>query len=415
MDPTMNSIQHKAALLMKLEKMKSKTRVALDKLEAGAKKKFIEIENDGYKPISFSLNQVRNLPELTHVKAESAIAALKNKGREFSRDEDKATRPWCFTLQDIRLIYDEAGIPTFKQRLESAGRYDGASVMGVINLKGGVGKSTTTTTLGAGLVHSTNLLPYRMKVLFVDLDPQGSISVAFGYKGIGLVQQNSAIDAIRGQVSKETLMSWIQPTSSDGLYILPASRTDAFFSIKAADYAKKSGVDETQLLERFVIEPLRNEFDAILIDCGPHLDSTLLNITECADSIIIPAGLDPLEFDSTLKFVDGLYDLYEMVPSPRLNFENLKFIASKYDETNPIHIDNYRLMMMTYPGQVLAARMANLRAFNSVFDDKQTVYTAQPKFYPGDPRALKLRKAVSVADQVVTEVFSSMLNGVEPK
>ncbi len=68
-------------------------------------------------------------------------------------------------------------------------------------------------------------------------------------------------------------------------------------------------------------------------------------------------------------------------------------------------------MMMTWPGQVLSARMSQLRAFGTVFDDQQTVYTAQPKFYAGDTRSLK--RAQLVADQVVTEVFSSLLNGTE--
>jgi cellulose biosynthesis protein BcsQ len=411
MEPTITEVKRKSALMVKLERMKQRTRNTINVIAKGAADKHSNNINNGYQPVTYTLNQVRKLPELTHVRAESAIAELKNKGMCFARDEDKETRPWSFTLADVRAIYKEAGVPSFKQRLESTGRYAGATVMGYINLKGGVGKTTTSSTISSGFVHSRNLLPHQLRVLIIDMDPQGSISVAFGYKGIGLVDQHSAVDAIREQVSKETLQSWIKPTSSAGLYILPASRADAFFSIKAPMLANKVGINTADLLSKYIIDPLRYDYDVIIIDCGPHLDASLLNVIECADSIVIPTGLDPVEFDSTLKFVDALYDLYEMVPTPRLAFEQLKFIATKYDDTNPIHVDNYQLMMMTWPGQVLSTRMSQLRAFGTVFDDQQTVYTAQPKFYAGDTRSLK--RAQLVADQVVTEVFSSLLNGTE--
>ena len=400
-------VSTKETLMQGLEQLRLGARRGLAAIE----KKQVLTSQTNILPVTFTFNDVKKLPGMNQQRTESALAALRAKGMEFKRDESKQPSPYSFSLADVRSIYQEAGIQSNRQRLEQMGRWNGASVVAALSLKGGVGKSTTAATLASGFIHARNLIAQQMRICIIDLDPQASLSVAFGYKGLGLKEQHSAVEAIMTQASPDTLRQWVKPTASEGLYILPASSADSFFSLHAYRFADKTGINVTELLSKFVIEPLKNDFDLIIIDCGPHLDAALLNAMQCSHSMLIPVGLDPLEFDSTLKFVDRMYDLYDTIPSPILDPERIKFIATKQDASNQIHLDNYQIMMRCWPGHVLSHKMDNLRPFSAVFEEGQgqTVFTIQPKAYSGDSRSLK--RALSVAENVVTEVFGALVNG----
>lgn len=399
----------KTALINGLNKMRESTRKTLRALDRQSTSKMQHTQGDGACEISFTLNQVRKMHGLKQLRTDNAVASLKSKGREFARDETKVPSPYAFSLADVRAIYREAGVLSHQERLQELGLNSRAKVIAATNLKGGVGKSTTVATLASGMVHSQSLISHQLRVLIIDMDPQGSTSVAFGFKGLGFCEQHSAVEAISKTIDPDTLKSWIKPTQSYGLDILPGSTGDAFFSLNIYKFAASVGVNVTELLQTYVIEPLRDSYDVILIDCGPHFDAIVLNVMQAADALLVPVGLDPLEFDSMLKYIDRLVDLYETIPNPNLDIEQIKFLAVKYNQSNPIHTDNFQLLQRTYPGHVLSQKIEDLRPFAAVFDDNRTVYTMLPKYYSGDTRSL--RKAQQVADQVVTDLVSIMLHG----
>lgn len=399
----------KTALLEGLQKMRENTRRTLGALDRASTVKLQNTQGPGGGEITFTLNQVRKMPGLTQPRADNAVASLKSKGRDFPRDETKVPSPYNFSLADVRAIYREAGILSHKERLQELGLNSRAKVIAATNLKGGVGKSTTVATLASGMIHSRSLISHQLRVLIIDMDPQGSTSVAFGFKGLGFSEQHSAVEAISKTIDPETLKTWIKPTQSCGLDILPGSTGDAFFSLNIYKFASSVGVNVTELLQTYVIEPLRDAYDVILIDCGPHFDAIVLNVMQAADALLVPVGLDPLEFDSMLKYIERLVDLYETIPHPNLDINQIKFLAVKHNFSNAIHTDNFQLLQRTYPGHVFSQKIEDLRPFAAVFDDNKTVYTMQPKFYSGDVRSLK--KAQQVADQVVTDLVSIMLHG----
>jgi len=149
-------------------------------------------------------------------------------------------------------------------------------VIAVANQKGGVGKTTTTVNLGVGLVG------YGKKVLLIDADPQGSLTISLGYRNPDELDITLA-NLMRSVVADEKI--------PDGMGILRHPE-GVFF---APSNIELSGV-ETGLVSimsrEFVlkdyVEKQKEIFDYILIDCMPSLGMLTINSLVAADSLIVP-------------------------------------------------------------------------------------------------------------------------------
>lgn len=152
------------------------------------------------------------------------------------------------------------------------GREMEAIIISMCNQKGGVGKTTTTINLGAALVE----LGY--KVLLVDFDPQGSLSVGLGVNPHTL--EHSIYNLL---LSKQcTVDEVVRPTSVPELDILPSN-----IDLSAAEVQLVSEVAREQTLTR-VLAPLRSRYDFILIDCAPSLGLLTINALTASDYVIMP-------------------------------------------------------------------------------------------------------------------------------
>lgn len=146
-----------------------------------------------------------------------------------------------------------------------------ATVMAMCNQKGGVGKTTSTINLGAALVETGR------KVLLLDFDPQGSLSV-----GLGLNPHTLESSIYNVLLSRVDPLEVIRPTTIDGLDILPIN-----IDLSAAEVQLVSEVAREQILKR-ILDRLRSSYDIILIDCAPSLGLLTINALTAADKVIIP-------------------------------------------------------------------------------------------------------------------------------
>jgi chromosome partitioning protein len=147
-----------------------------------------------------------------------------------------------------------------------------AVVIALCNQKGGVGKTTTTINLGAALVE------LGRRVLLVDFDPQGSLSV-----GLGINPHSLDITIYNLLVGPRLDPHGVVVNSSMlGLDILPAN-----IDLSAAEVQLVSEVAREYTLSR-VLEPLKADYDVILIDCAPSLGLLTVNALTAADGVIIP-------------------------------------------------------------------------------------------------------------------------------
>ncbi|WP_224391295.1 ParA family protein [Pseudonocardia sp. ICBG1293] len=173
-----------------------------------------------------------------------------------------------------------------------------ARVIAVANQKGGVGKTTSTINLGAALAE------YGRKVLLVDFDPQGALSVGLGVQPHQLESTVYNLLMERGVEADEVL----QDTGVDNLDLLPSN-----IDLSAAEVQLVTEVGREQALGR-ALKRFLPDYDIVLIDCQPSLGLLTINALACADEVLIPLAC---EFFS-LRGVALLMDTIDKV-TERLN------------------------------------------------------------------------------------------------
>lgn len=187
-----------------------------------------------------------------------------------------------------------------------------AVIIAMTNQKGGVGKTTTTINLGAALAETGR------KVLLVDFDPQGSLSVGLGVNPHTLERSIYNLLLSKQYTPDEVVVE----TVVDGLDLLPSN-----IDLSAAEVQLVSEVAREQTLKR-VLDKLKGSYDYILIDCAPSLGLLTVNALTAADQVLIPLEC---EFFA-LRGVALLTDTIEKV-TDRLNpdLELLGIVGTMYD------------------------------------------------------------------------------------
>lgn len=170
-------------------------------------------------------------------------------------------------------------------------------IISIVNQKGGVGKTTTAVNLGAYLAAQGKF------VLLIDLDPQANAT-----SGLGLDHSNLPKGVYEFLIGNATHQEVVYNTNHEGYRIIPATYNLTGANIELVNVENR----EFKLNE--ILEPLRNHYDYILIDCPPSLGLLTLNGLTAADKVLIPVQAE-------YYALEGLSQLLKTV---NLVQENLK-------------------------------------------------------------------------------------------
>jgi len=191
-------------------------------------------------------------------------------------------------------------------------RHGPARVLALCNQKGGVGKTTSTINLGAALAD------YGRRVLLVDFDPQGALSVGLGVNPMELDQTIYNCLMERDVSADDILLK----TNIAGMDLLPSN-----IDLSAAEVQLVGEVAREQTLKR-VLAPMIADYDVVLIDCQPSLGLLTINALTAANGVIIPLECEFFSLRGVALLIQTIDKVRERL-NPQLELEGI--LATMYD------------------------------------------------------------------------------------
>lgn len=185
-------------------------------------------------------------------------------------------------------------------------------ILGVVNQKGGVGKTTTAINLAACLALE------GIKTLLVDCDPQANCSSGLGFQRDD--NRRSIYDVLMGDAPAEQV---ILPTQIELLSLLPGSKNLTGANIEL------SNVNDRALYLRRALEPVRGSYELVILDCPPALDLLTLNALAAADALIVPMQAEYFALEGVSELISTL-ERVRAAYNPELVIEGV--LLTMYDD-----------------------------------------------------------------------------------
>jgi chromosome partitioning protein len=212
-----------------------------------------------------------------------------------------------------------------------------AKILAVANQKGGTGKTTTASNMGFALAAQGK------KVLLVDFDPQANLSMSFG------IERPDEIEMPMHKVLALVMNGDELPDKSK--YILQGEKLDIIpcninLSITEINLRDEMGGEKT-LSE--LLEPLRNDYEFIIIDTNPYLGLLTINALAACDSVIIPVSPQLWSATGLTDLIQTIYKVKRKI-NPRIDVEGI--LLTMCDERTRLFRDAKELLDRFYKGKI---------------------------------------------------------------
>lgn len=208
----------------------------------------------------------------------------------------------------------------------------------IANQKGGVGKTTSTSTLG-GLLAKNN-----KNVLLIDMDPHASLTYYFGIDSEEQSQSVYSLFMAHDELSRDRVLDSLSATKIDGLFIMPAT-------MGLATLDKRLGtVSGMGLVLKHALSLIADDFDYVLIDCPPVLGVLMVNALACCSQIVIPVQTEFL----ALKGLDRMMMTLDVLAKSQAHDYPYTIVPTMYDKRTKASLGAYKQLKQQHGKQVWA-------------------------------------------------------------
>ena len=212
-----------------------------------------------------------------------------------------------------------------------------ATVIAVVNQKGGTAKTTTVGNLGIGLSIQNK------KVLLIDTDPQASLTISLGYPQPDDLELTLS-DLLNGTINENpSSLDEILIHQQEGIDLIPSN-----ISLAGLEVSLVNTMNRERILKQF-LEPLRKRYDYILLDCMPSLGMLTVNALSAADATLVPVQANYLSAKGLEQLLTTINQVKRQI-NPKLCIEGI--LITMVDARTNYAKDISKLIRETYSNKI---------------------------------------------------------------